>query len=236
MMKVAIIGYGVVGKATEQILFNNNRSMLCGIHDPEQDLKCNYKDADVVFICTPTNEVEKYLKELKNKPYVFVRSTIPFALVKNTDFAVWPEFLTERTWQHDALNPTTLVIGGNVDQKQMLVELTGWTEWHLTENNIAAFMKNATNTFYCMKISYANMLYDTCQEEGMSFNELKHCLKQDARMGDTHWDVPGPDRHTGYGGKCLPKNLTMMKDQISSDSKKVLEQIEIYNTLIRMGV
>ena len=55
-------------------------------------------------------------------------------------------------------------------------------------------------------------------------------------MGNTHWDVPGPDRHTGYGGKCLPKNIAMMKDQISTDSKKVLEQIEIYNTLIRMGV
>ena len=54
-----------------------------------------------------------YLNELKDHELVFVRSTIQFEWVLNTNIAVWPEFLTERTWKEDAVNPLCCICGGS---------------------------------------------------------------------------------------------------------------------------
>jgi UDP-glucose 6-dehydrogenase len=232
-MNIAIIGNGIVGKATKKVLIGN-----VSFHDPKQGLECDYKDADVVFICTPTDYVQEYLKELTHHPYVFIRSTIPFDLVVDTDFAVWPEFLTERSWQYDAKNPLCLICGGNIEQVQLLKEITDFQKWYLpnlnwfqTTNHTAALMKNATNVFYAMKVSYANMLHSLCQENNLSYNELKHCLKQDPRMGNVHWDVPGPDGKKGFGGKCFPANLELMIQQMTDND--LLIEVEKYNKKLR---
>lgn len=226
-MNIAIIGNGIVGKATKEVLKGN-----VSFHDPKQGLECDYKDADVVFICTPTDYVQEYLKELTHHPYVFIRSTIPFDLVVDTDFAVWPEFLTERSWQYDAKNPLCLICGGSIEQVQLLKEITVFQKWFETTNHTAALMKNATNVFYTMKVSYANMLHSLCQENNLSYNELKHCLKQDPRMGNIHWDVPGPDGQKGFGGKCFPANLELMIQQMTDND--LLLEIQKYNKNIRL--
>ena len=50
-------------------------------------------------------------------------------------------------------------------------------------------------------------------------------------MGTQHWDVPGPDGKLGYGGKCFPQNLEMMKDLIKDND--LLIEIERYNNTRR---
>ena len=57
-MKIVIIGFGVVGQATKETLKGNN---TIEIHDPKKGHISNYKDADVVFICTPYEHVGSYL-------------------------------------------------------------------------------------------------------------------------------------------------------------------------------
>tara|TARA_X000000950_G_scaffold283647_1_gene384936 strand:- start:1373 stop:2065 length:693 start_codon:yes stop_codon:yes gene_type:complete len=226
---IAIIGHGIVGKATEEVLLKKNNIQ---IHDPEKGHKCDYKNADVVFICTPYEHVGRYMIELKHNQNVFVRSTIPLEWVINTDFAVWPEFLTERTWKEDANKPLCLVCGGTEDNVDLLKKITKFKDnWFLTENHIAALMKNSTNVFYTMKVSYANILYDLCGEYGIPYQELQECIKQDPRMGDEHWQVPGPDGKRGYGGKCFPQNLQIMQDQ--TDKNDLLIEVERYNNNIR---
>lgn len=237
-MNIAIIGYGIVGQATKEVITGDHDIM---IHDPEQQLTCDYKTADVVFICTPTEYVQQYLEELEYHSYVYVRSTIPVDYVQGSDIAVWPEFLTERTWKADATNPVCLICGGNEDQLEMLKNITMFDDfqvrnnfiWHRTDNATAAFMKNATNTFYAMKVSFANMLHETCQMKKMSYDKLKQCIKHDPRMGDMHWDVPGPDGKQGFGGKCFPANVKMMKEQVHWTGKKILSIVEEMNDILR---
>ena len=52
-------------------------------------------------------------------------------------------------------------------------------------------------------------------------------------MGSNHWDVPDPDGEQGYGGKCFPANLEIMKQQCNWTGKKILSQIKEFNDLIR---
>ena len=88
-MQIAIIGYGIVGKATKEVLISGHDIQ---IHDPLINQHCEYKNAEVVIICTPTSNVKAYLEKLHDHDMVFVRSTIPWKWVKDTNFAVWPEF------------------------------------------------------------------------------------------------------------------------------------------------
>ena len=105
---IAIIGHGIVGQATERVI-NKDHKVI--IHDTAQDKIVDYPKAAVIFICTPTEFVEQYIKELRLHPFVYVRSTIPFKMVVGTNIAVWPEFLTERTAVRDSFNPKLNVIG-----------------------------------------------------------------------------------------------------------------------------
>ena len=82
-----------------------------------------------------------------------------------------------------------------------------------------------------MKVSFANILYDLCDKYNMSYDHLKDCILQDPRMGDEHWQVPGPDGKRGYGGKCFPQNLEIMKNQ--TDDNDLLVEVERYNNNVR---
>ena len=57
-MKVAILGYGNIGKAAEEAIKAAPDMQLAGIYHHNDCLDCI--DADVVLVCTPTREVQKF--------------------------------------------------------------------------------------------------------------------------------------------------------------------------------
>ena len=57
-MKVAILGYGNIGRAAEQAVKAAPDMQLAGIYHHNDCLDCI--DADVVLLCTPTREVQKF--------------------------------------------------------------------------------------------------------------------------------------------------------------------------------
>ena len=42
----------------------------------------------------------------------------------------------------------------------------------------------------------------------IDYSVLQEFLEADENLGGTHWAVPGPDKKEGFGGTCLPKDLT----------------------------
>ena len=58
MIKVAILGYGNIGRAAEEAIKAAPDLTLAGIYHHNDCLNCI--DADVVLICTPTREVQKF--------------------------------------------------------------------------------------------------------------------------------------------------------------------------------
>ncbi|MCQ2264258.1 MAG: diaminopimelate dehydrogenase, partial [Bacteroidales bacterium] len=60
--KIAIIGYGNIGKAVEQAVNTAEDMQLTGIYHHNDNL--DTIDADVAILCTPTREVPAYAEKL----------------------------------------------------------------------------------------------------------------------------------------------------------------------------
>ena len=61
-MKVAILGYGNIGRAAEQAILAAPDMELAGIYHHNDNLDA--MQADVVLLCTPTREVEGFAQKL----------------------------------------------------------------------------------------------------------------------------------------------------------------------------
>ena len=72
MIKVAIIGYGNIGKAVEQALEAAPDMMLAAVYHHNDDLSAI--KADVAILCVPTREVPEYAKPLIAQGIVTVDS------------------------------------------------------------------------------------------------------------------------------------------------------------------
>lgn len=231
-MKIVIIGQGFVGKATALTLTENVEW-----HDPPKGLIADYMSADIVFLCCFDDVLDWYLKQLKDHPCVIIRSTLIPTKLDNTDFAVYPEFLVERTWETDALNPIQIVFGGTDSQFQSLKSISklDMSKAVVTTNKIAALMKVSTNAFLSMKVMFMNQIYQVCQLNNINYEEFKQVLKIDSRLGNTHFNVPGPDGKFGFGGKCFPKDTEWLKSllQISDLDSSLFEVILKLNDSIR---
>jgi diaminopimelate dehydrogenase len=64
-MKIAILGYGNIGRAAEQAILSAPDMELAGVYHHNDNL--DTIDADVVLLCTPTREVEPFAKALLQK-------------------------------------------------------------------------------------------------------------------------------------------------------------------------
>tara|TARA_B100000519_G_C13800328_1_gene230832 strand:- start:3 stop:389 length:387 start_codon:yes stop_codon:yes gene_type:complete len=97
-------------------------------------------------------------------------------------------------------------------------------------------IKTTTNSFFATKVTFANMLYDVCGSLGINYDNMVEAMQEaDPRVGDLHWQVPGHDGKRGFGGKCLPKELSSMI-AISKQNNincEPLQAVENYNKLAR---
>jgi nucleotide sugar dehydrogenase len=126
-----------------------------------------------------------------------------------------PEFLTEANFINDFKNQKQIVLG--------FAEF--WWDRPCTTESIyhAAFpntpqiktlareaemLKYVTNCFLAIKVIYANQIKALCESDlNISYEKLVDMVKSDDRLGQTHWTVPGPDGHFGFGGSCFPKDV-----------------------------
>ena len=134
MKTIGIVGYGIVGKATEISLRSlYNASVPITVYDTaiERSKIDDVAKCDFVFICVPTpsnddgscntdivEDVVKDLYALETKGIVVIRSkVIPGTTSRLRDkyklrLNFMPEFLTESTYEEDAQRPEMLVFGG----------------------------------------------------------------------------------------------------------------------------
>ncbi|MEL0190460.1 MAG: hypothetical protein VW878_06515, partial [Candidatus Poseidoniales archaeon] len=78
--------------------------------------------------------------------------------------------------------------------------------FHVTPT-VAELVKYSKNTFYAIKVIFANQMYDICSEMGEDWYKVRDIItsEQAQPIGPTHLD-PIFGLHRGFGGKCLPKD------------------------------
>ena len=221
--KFAIIGYGFVGKATEYFLKEKFEEPLdVYIHDPDLGYNVsNWAEIDYAFICVPTNLkngkldisiIDKILSELYIGVQPIIRSTIgPDQAIQyaNRGLIIMPEFLREKHWKEDVDNEhIDLLIGCyNCDPFVDLMS-RGNKFVKLVTPVQASAIKMFRNAALAVKVGLANDFKAICDIYDTDYKVIQDFLEEDANLGGTHWAVPGPDGQEGFGGTCLPKDLT----------------------------
>ena len=201
--------------------------------DNLKDLVMNTK---VIFICVPTpmNEdgschtdiVEEVVSDINSlsidfKRAVLIKSTVPpgttFKLNqknKNIDVMFNPEFLTEANFINDFVNQNRIIIGSDEGNFSVVNEIYKKCFPSIpiinTNSKTAEMVKYLTNTFLATKVSFANEMKSICDKLNIDYQDVINYSLYDSRLGDSHWNVPGPDGKDGFGGSCFPKDINSL--------------------------
>ena len=224
---IGIIGYGMVGQAVE---YGFSRCSTI-ISDPKYNTTtitevCTANPA-AIFVCVPTPTDDSNYAALKGAlaeiaacnytGITVVKSTVLPHHLDNFDVVYNPEFLSRATSFDDFTNPPMLLIGGNRGAELLDIYCTYSTvdtsNTFLVDIKTAALAKYTMNSFYALKVTYMNSIYDIANDMGVDYNQVADILKQQPWMGTHHFAVPGPDGERGFGGPCLPKDSQAFTDK-----------------------
>lgn len=240
LKNILIIGYGFVGKSVEYSLTKNEQSAEFNflIHDPKKGLDSTQgapvDSIDAVFICVPTPSnvdgscdtslVFEYVSELSlvlpASTVLVLKSTVPPSAIKQLleiypTMIYMPEFLREKTWQEDSLNPPITVVGGlYVKPISDLLEILKQGQANIFKYEIvtpleASIFKYLHNTFLATKVVFMHEAAIWTKEtfgENVGWDSIAHLLNVDPPVGNNHTKAPG-DHGYGYGGSCFPKDV-----------------------------
>ena len=136
-----------------------------------------------------------------------------------------PEFLVERQRLEDFSNQDILVCGTyhadvaeRVFQQHREAGVLRKDQTFQVTPTQAELVKYTKNTFYAMKVTFANQLFDICQALGEDWYTIRDIITADQAqpIGPSHLD-PIFGLYRGFGGKCLPKDslaLGVLADEL----------------------
>lgn len=241
---IGIIGQGFVGNAVYQKFKNYYDILTYDLDESKSNSTLNQisEKCETIFICLPTpmdedgrcnvSIVELELVGLNthntnNKKNIVIKSTVSPGTTerwnrqyKNLNIVFNPEFLTERNAVKDYENQSRIILGGprpaTTEIKQIFSKVFPLAHIIKTDSTHAEMVKYLTNSFLATKVSFANEMYEICKGLDVDYDKVIEYATQDDRLGNSHWNVPGPDGDFGYGGHCFPKDvkalITVAKD------------------------
>jgi len=236
-IKIGIIGYGFVGQAVANS-FAGRDNVKVKIHDPaypdiSKSIDSIKDKCEAIFVCLPTpqNEhgacdttiLEEVLEQLLGYAGVVIcKSTAPPVTYRRLSNQLGlklihaPEFLTAANANSDYLDPVNIVIGGKnslwEEAAKYIVPYTNFNPVNVEYCSIAeaAMFKYVANTMLAMKVVMNNEYAAMCERFNINWETVAGIAEGDARLGYTHWRVPGPDKKRGFGGACFPKDATAL--------------------------
>lgn len=219
-MKIGIVGYGIVGKATERRLAGNEFFIL----DPPLGFNDDISECDIIFICINEKNSEMVTLDtivkslvLNNKKCFFViRTTV---VPGTTDryiaeyrrmFVFMPEFLREWNAEYDSLYPDKTIVG---TKDSGIIEILS-----ILFNGIlqvkpidAELAKLALNSLALIKVVFAEELYDLATKLNADYGNIYKIFKLDQNVNERHL-LAYKDGYRGASGKCLPKDSDFLAE------------------------
>ena len=258
-MTIGIVGQGYVGTAIKlgfedhyKVLTYDKFDLGKSTHSKISDI---VEETEVIFVCVPTpmrkdgtcytgivEEVIREINETANDHIVVIKSTVPPGTTdkfnhefSNVTVIFNPEFLTEENFLDDFKNQNRIILGGSRKGtnklRQIYSKVFPKAVIVKTGDKHAEMVKYFTNTFLATKVSFANEMYNICEQIGIDYDKVVEYAIYDERLGKSHWAVPGPDGDFGFGGHCFPKDLSAIINQF--DTYGLLESVEEVNNQVR---
>ena len=231
-LTVGIIGNGYVGEAVNYAFSSVVNTKVFDI-DPSKCLNTleSVHNSDFVFVCVPTpmfrdgiqdlSYVKDVFKNSTNKPIYILKSTVLpgttdklSSKYKSLKIIFSPEFLTEKNAKNDIINPSRIVLGGEMsltNEVKKLFDLRFKNQKIIsTDSKTAELIKYMNNAFLATKVSIMNEFKLICDKIGANWDDALVGFISDGRIGNSHINVPGHDGKLGYGGTCFPKDVNAL--------------------------
>jgi len=203
-----------------------------------QSLSELVSNADLIYVSVPTpmksngecdiSIIERVVEEVCQsniRKIIVIKSTVVPGTTERLQASYpfhsiffCPEFLTEANYLEDYLHQDIMLLGiprnahyvlGNaVLQEQLSVSEVKYSD--IVDATTAEFYKYVANIFLATKVSFANEMENIAKEIGINWNDIAGIVENDKRLGKSHWKVPGPDGHRGFGGTCFPKDINAL--------------------------
>jgi UDPglucose 6-dehydrogenase len=226
--KVGVVGAGMVGGAVLRYLQKKDNLEIF-VYDKGKNLGSpeEVNKAEIVFVCVPTpylkdgkgfdlSYVEETLSWLQGDKVVVIKSTVLPGTTEvlqkkypQLKLLMNPEFLTEETADQDMNYPDRQIVGYTVQSQAVAGDVMQLLPLAPFERILPAteaeMVKYFGNTWFSVKVSFANQMYDLCQAVGVDYDRMVEAAAADKRIGRTHLNVFHKG-YRGYGGKCLPKD------------------------------
>lgn len=261
--KVAVIGYGYVGKAVYNF-FKDHFEVV--VYDPSLPITSNatkeeVNECDLAVVCVPTpmgedgacdtSIVEDTLKWL-NTPLILIKSTIPPGTTATLsswfkkEVCFSPEYIGEGNYvvpegkgypdPHDMKKHEFVIIGGNKAREVgefFKTVLGAEPTYRFTDSTTAELCKYMENSFLATKVTFCNEFYGIAEALGVDYDELRELWLLDGRIGRSHTAVFKEKR--GFGGKCLPKdvNAIVRRSEASGYVPTLIKEVLETNKRIR---
>lgn len=193
-----------------------NIIFICVPTPPNPDGSCN------------TSIVESVVSQFADSQKILViKSTVPpgttesLAKKYKCDLLFNPEFLTEAQAWEDFIKPDRQIVGYATDEARKWASLIlnhlpiatfhspgviGTYKFHEASSTEAEITKYGGNAFGAMKVVFANVIADLCELAGANYENVRHLISHDRRIGGAWMDVNHGD-YRGFGGFCFPKDL-----------------------------
>ena len=153
-----------------------------------------------------------------------------------------PEFLREKTADHDFINGEIILFGGDeklckgVSHFYNNFTFCKQKKHFITDIITASFVKYSINSFLATKVTFFNQLYSLFQasNQDADWQKFIEIVSLDKRIGSSHMNVPGHDGRKGFGGACFPKDISALERYASRsgvDFSIIKETIKINNAI-----
>jgi len=228
--KIGIAGVGMVGGALKRY-FEKQKNCELFLYDKLKNIGSpeELNNAEVIFICVPTPHrkegnqgfdlsfVEEAINLLEGEKVVVIKSTVLPGTTEMLQkkypqhkFLMNPEFLTEETADQDMQYPDRQIVGYTQKSYSIagdILQLLPLAPFErIMPATEAEMVKYFGNTWFAIKVIFANQIYDLCEKLGINYNRVMEAASADKRIGRTHLEV-WHKGYRGYGGKCLYKDM-----------------------------
>tara|TARA_A200000159_G_scaffold161295_1_gene182947 strand:+ start:1148 stop:1978 length:831 start_codon:yes stop_codon:yes gene_type:complete len=261
VMNIGIVGEGVVGSAIKCGFERLGHDVF--IHDIKYGTTIDVVlDTEVCYICVPTPSkddgscdisiVESVVDDLLDNNYsgvIAIKSTVIPGTTeklskKSNRISFVPEFLRERCATTDFIqNHEVCVIGTNSEEDYQIIKKSHGDypqRFVYCTPTEAEFSKYFNNVHNAMEIIFANSFYELCESMGVSYDNVKNCVKNRSNINTVYLQCN--KNYRGFGGVCLPKDtkaLDFLCETMGLDVKffnNILEENSKYTTTVPNGM
>lgn len=251
MDKIGIVGLGHVGTIMHE-LFPEAQ-----VYDEPKKIgtKAGINECKIAFVCVPTpmakdgscdTEIVRSVLSWIESDVIVLRSTVPvgftdqYGKMSGKKIVFQPEYYGE-TQAHPFANPRNrewITLGGDIKASREVANaykkvFTSSLRIHFTDAKTAELAKYMENSFLATKVIFCNQFYDIAEAMGVDYDLLRETWLMDPRIGCSHTFVYEDNR--GYGGSCLPKDLSAILYQAQQTGIEVplLQAVSETNVLYK---